>query len=168
MFWYRENVDTLNGKYLETINFLSCCWENKEFLLMSLIFNHKHSWMSASYHRALSASPHPSAVPIVSCSSPVSPTLFSFHSVSHTSSVFKVQITKAGCLSPEAVIDQLTKKAVQGGRVSQGSQKKKTPGELVWTRGSISVCLGASLLARDTWDTRDEMTDGERRTGKQE
>lgn len=157
MFWYIENVNTLNGKYLETINFLSCCWENKEFLLMSLIFNHKRSWMSASSHCAPSASPHPSAVPTVSCSSPFSPTLFSFHSVSHTSSVFKVQITKAGCLSPEAVIDQLTKKAVQGGRVSQGSQKKKTtPGELVWTGGSISVCLGASLLARDT---RDEMTD---------
>lgn len=51
------------------------------------------------------------------------------------------------CLSPEAVIDWLTKRE-GAAKESEPGQREKTTRELVWTRGSISVFLEASLLGK--------------------
>lgn len=96
---------------------------------------------------------------------PSSFTLCFFHLVSCTSSVFKVQSTKAGCLSPEAVIDRLTKRetekrderAVQGGRVSQGRQRRRLE-SLSEPEGLFLSVSMRHYWAEDTQDTWDEMT----------
>lgn len=69
--------------------------------------------------------------------SPPPPALLSFfHFVSCTSSVFKVQTTNAGCLSPEAVIDWLTTR--------EGERERKT-GTGEWTRAGREDALRACL-----------------------
>lgn len=81
---------------------------------------------------APSVSPLSDTVATVSSHSPLLFHFFLFFSlhVLCRSSVFKVQTTEAGCLSPEAVIDRLTKRerernrAALGGRVSQGKAEK--------------------------------------------
>lgn len=98
-----------------------------------LMLSHNIPGQSASLQPASSVSLLSNTVATVSSHSPSSSFTLFFHLVSCTSSVFKVQSTKAGCLSPEAVIDRLTKRgiekrdgrAVRGGRVGQGRQRRR-------------------------------------------
>lgn len=113
----------------------------------------------------------PLFVPTLSSLPPLTPPppalLSFFHFVSCTSSVFKVQTTNAGCLSPEAVIDWLTKRGGEREkdrhrRVNQGRQRRRLE-SLSELEGLFLSFLKHHYWAKDTRDTQDEMTNGWRR-----
>lgn len=117
----------------------------------------------ASFQPAPSVSPLSSTVTTASSHS----TLLFYSAFSCTSSVFKVQTTKAGCLSPQAVIDRLTKRERKketgerrrGGGVSRGRQRRRLESSSE-PEGLFLSVLMRRYWAEDTQDTRDEMTNG--------
>lgn len=138
---YKENVDSCNGNYSGTItswhNLVSLCKERtKNFHNCPHIQPQSPGCLLHS--NLLPLCPFfPTVSPLCPLTLPSFYSLF-FHLVSCTSSVFKVQSTKAGCLSPEAVIDRLTKREIEKkrresgtGRNSEPGQAEKTPQELV-------------------------------------
>lgn len=84
--------------------------------------------------------------------------------------VFKVQTTKAGCLNPKAVIDRLTKNRDRDWdrerreRESQCRQRRSLK-SLSEPEGLFLSVSMRHYWTEDAPDTRDEMTNGERRMG---
>lgn len=109
-----------------------------------LMFNHSIPASPASLQPASSVSLLSNTVATVSSHSPSSSLFYSlfFHLVSCTSSVFKVQSTKAGCLSPEAVIDRLTKREIEKNETGERY------GEEEWARAGREDASRARLNRR--------------------
>lgn len=103
MLWYTENVDSCNGKYSETItswhNVISLCkMRTKNFQKCAHIEPQSPGCLLHSSVPPLRPL-FPTLWPLSALTLPIYFTLF-FRLVSCTSSVFKVQTTKGGCLSP--------------------------------------------------------------------
>lgn len=140
MLWYIENVNTCSGKNSETItswhNRISLFAEEEQRVSTSfLILN--HNLLDVCFTPAW-----PLCVPSFAILSPPASLLLSaFSLVSRTSSLFKVQATKASCLNPEAVIDRLTKREGGIGRASRWRESEPRAGG----EDSPGACLNRRL-----------------------